>query len=170
MSVRRGIEPIIAAVILVAVALILAVVVVGYLMGLFGGLMGGQPQISITNAIAKVDDAGKKVTFELYVVNAGAGSDRILRVGVIYGGKTHPVISGEGATTTATPGDTITDTNAIVVIPANFRGWIVFEWNVSEDTSVSLGDSMVLRIHFERSGVHTINVVVTEQVTSTTTG
>ncbi|MEM1936411.1 MAG: archaellin/type IV pilin N-terminal domain-containing protein [Sulfolobales archaeon] len=152
MSLRRGIEPIIATVILVAVALIIAVAVVGYLMGLFGGLAGGSPQISITSVSARL--AGKDfedLEIELYINNAGAGSDKLIRAEVIYGGRT--IIAN------------ITEGNEIkneINIPGNHRGWVKL---MASDVEASVGDTVILKLYFERSGTHTINVVVNPPTT-----
>ncbi|MEM2288636.1 MAG: archaellin/type IV pilin N-terminal domain-containing protein [Sulfolobales archaeon] len=149
MSLRRGIEPIIATVILVAVALIIAVAVVGYLMGLFGGLAGGSPQISITSVSARQkEDNADDLIFELYINNAGAGSDKLIRAEVIYGGRT--------IRTNITEGKEIN-------IPGNHRGWVKLE---AVDVGASVGDTVILKLYFEKSGTHTINVVVNPSVTS----
>ncbi|MEM4831523.1 MAG: archaellin/type IV pilin N-terminal domain-containing protein [Sulfolobales archaeon] len=147
MSLRRGIEPIIATVILVAVALIIAVAVVGYLMGLFGGLAGGSPQISITSVSARLEKEGSKnLEIELYINNAGAGSDKLIRAEVIYGGKTITASIEEGKEN----------------IPGNYKGWVKL---MASDVEASVGDTVILKLYFERSGTHTINVVVNPPTT-----
>ncbi|MEM1830099.1 MAG: archaellin/type IV pilin N-terminal domain-containing protein, partial [Desulfurococcaceae archaeon] len=143
---RRGIEPIIATVILVAVALIIAVAVVGYLMGLFGGLTGGTPQISITSVRATL--AGSDLNVEIYVNNAGAGSDKLVRAEVIYPG---------GSRDTTFEDKTIT---------GNHKGW---ETLTIGNVQVSPGDTVVLKLYFERSGTYTINVVVSPSSTTQAT-
>ncbi len=142
MSLRRGIEPIIATVILVAVALIIAVAVVGYLMGLFGGLAGGSPQISITNIILRED--GK---LEFYINNAGAGSDRLLKIEVISGSQIIDSSAGAGAA-------------AVMTISGNFKGWITTISLSNINNKVNVGDTVIVKFYFEKSGTHTINVVI----------
>ncbi|MEM1668771.1 MAG: archaellin/type IV pilin N-terminal domain-containing protein [Thermofilaceae archaeon] len=158
MSLRRGIEPIIATVILVAVALIIAVAVVGYLMGLFGGLTGGQPQISITSIMAKKGTNGLEI--QMYLNNAGAGSDKLVKVEIIHGGTstsygltgtTLTLTGTQAATVTATPGGTS------VVIAGNYKGWLTINTDYG---NASPGDTVILKLYFERSGIQTINVVV----------
>jgi len=148
MSLRRGIEPIIATVILVAVALIIAVAVVGYLMGLFGGLTGGSPQISITNIALK--KTGDKLTLEMYISNTGAGSDRLLKVEVLAGGS---LIASSVPTG---------NSNAIMIISGNLRTWLSGPLDVdsSKVSNVSPGDTVIVKVYFEKSGTHTINAVV----------
>jgi flagellin-like protein len=149
MSLRRGIEPIIATVILVAVALIIAVAVVGYLMGLFGGLTGGSPQISITNiALKKTND---RPTLEMYISNTGAGSDRLLKVEVIANGS---VI----ASTTPSGGGS----NVVTTINGNFKGWVTvtLTGDPGKVSNVSPGDTVIVKLYFEKSGTQIINAVV----------
>ncbi|MEM1893309.1 MAG: archaellin/type IV pilin N-terminal domain-containing protein [Sulfolobales archaeon] len=154
MSLRRGIEPIIATVILVAVALIIAVAVVGYLMGLFGGLAGGSPQISITSVSARLEKEGSKdLEIELYINNAGAGSDKLIRAEVIYGNKTIK----------ASMKDNQQKAEININIPGNHRGWVELE---ASGVGASVGDTVILKLYFERSGTHTINVVVNPPITS----
>jgi len=148
MSLRRGIEPIIATVILVAVALIIAVAVVGYLMGLFGGLTGGNPQIAVTNIALKKSDSNK-LTLEMYISNTGAGSDRLLKVEVLAGGS---VIAS------ATPGS---GSNVIMTISGNLRTWVSTDLT-GNFSNVSPGDTVIVKLYFEKSGTQTINVVVTQ--------
>lgn len=154
---RRGIEPIIATVILVAVALIIAVAVVGYLMGLFGGLTGGQPQITITNAVAKRPGGTGSLQLELYISNAGAGSDRLLRVEIIHGGATS--IYYATGTFTGTAGMTATATTAAtsMLVGGNSRGWLTLTTGF---TAAAPGDTIIVKLYFEKSGVQTLNVVV----------
>jgi len=145
MSLRRGIEPIIATVILVAVALIIAVAVVGYLMGLFGGLTGGNPQISVTNIVLK--NTGR---LEMYISNTGAGSDRLLKVEVIAGGLvgTASVISVGGTAYTTTA----------ATISGNFKGWVTADTGLS--SGLNPGDTVIVKLYFEKSGTQIINAVV----------
>ncbi|MEM1651238.1 MAG: hypothetical protein QXH94_05575 [Sulfolobales archaeon] len=157
MSLRRGIEPIIATVILVAVALIIAVAVVGYLMVLFGGLTGGQPQISITSITAKNTSNGLEI--QMYLSNAGAGSDKLVKIEVIHGG-TSTVYTPAGATLSgSTPGtiSVTTSTQGAVVIAGNYKGWVTIRTGY---TGAAPGDTVILKLYFERSGIQTINVVV----------
>jgi flagellin-like protein len=147
MSLRRGIEPIIATVILVAVALIIAVAVVGYLMGLFGGLTGGNPQITITNIALVLKSGGQGGQLEMYISNTGAGSDRLLKVEVIANGS---VI----ASTTPSSGS-----NAVTTINGNFKGWVTVGLT-GNFGNVSPGDTVIVKLYFEKSGTQTINVVV----------
>ncbi len=102
--------------------------------------VSGQPQIAIPSAIARTERDGK-VAFELYVVNAGAGSDKIVRAYAMHGGRTF---------------EAVPETS---IIPAGYRGWMRLT-TVEPVRGVSPGDALVLRIYFERSGVHTISVVV----------
>jgi flagellin-like protein len=144
MSLRRGIEPIIATVILVAVALIIAVAVVGYLMGLFGGLTGGSPQISVTNIVLKSNGQ-----LEMYISNTGAGSDRLLKVEVIAGGSVKTAdVSSVGNSPVGT---------AATIISGNFKGWVTASIS---NLNLNPGDTVIVKLYFEKSGTQTINAVV----------
>jgi flagellin-like protein len=149
MSLRRGIEPIIATVILVAVALIIAVAVVGYLMGLFGGLTGGSPQIAVTNVRALKENSNK-LTLEMYISNTGAGSDRLLKVEVIVGGLV-------GTASVISVGNSPVGT-AATIISGNFKGWVTASITSSQD--LNPGDTIIVKLYFEKSGTQTINAVV----------
>lgn len=157
MSLRRGIEPIIATVILVAVALIIAVAVVGYLMGLFGGLAGGQPQISITSVSVKLK-TGATVDLDMYVNNAGAGSDRLLRIEILYAGRTFSIpVKGECQINQECA---LIQDDGGVTIPGNYRGWLKAADIALANTNPAIGDALVLKLYFEKSGTQTINTVL----------
>jgi len=123
-------------IIIVAITLSIAFAVVGWLFGLWGGLAGGTPQISITNL--KVYQKDNTTLIEFYVVNRGAGSDKILKVELVKGSE---VVSN----TTTT------------IIEANERGWLTY--NVTGLT-LNPGDSVLVKIYFEKSGVYSLPAVV----------
>lgn len=147
-----GIEPIIATVILVAVALIISVAVIGYFMGLFGGLVGGQPQVYVTGVTARALNEGKRLNVTMYLSNAGTASDRLTRVSAIIRGKSYDIAGS------AVEGLSAAGTYASV--PAGFRGWVTFEVDLKDDTKIEVGDTVLIRLFFERSGQHTVTVVV----------
>lgn len=148
-----GIEPIIAVVILVAVALAISIAVIGYLMGLFGGLVGGQPQISVTGVTTKVLDGGKKLNVTMYLTNSGTASDRLTKISIIVYGKAND-INGS-----AVKG--LNPSGSYAAIPSGFRGWVTFEISLADDIRLEAGDSVLIRLFFERSGQHTITAVAT---------
>lgn len=147
MRIRKGISPVIATVILVAVTLVIAVAIIGWLMGLWGGLAGGSPAISITNQ--KVDTLGNIV---LYIKNTGGGSDKLLSAEIISAGS----IVGS-----ATEGSTVTingeSTTLPATITANFAGWVTIPTGVS---SLNAGDTVIVKLYFESSGTQQFQVTV----------
>jgi len=132
---RKGISPVIATVILVAVTLVIAVAIVGWLFGLWGGLAGGSPAITISYVKVKTDG-----TVEAYIRNSGGGSDKLIRVEV-YSGST--VIASKTTTITISP-------NAVTE-PTIGLGSL---------TGVSAGDTVIVKFYFEKSGVQSIQAVV----------
>ena len=140
----EAVSPIIATIIVVTITLAIAFAVVGWLFGLWSGIAGGTPQIQITNVkVYKSDDTP---IAELYIVNKGSGSDRILKAELIKG--SNPV----GNSTIST--DTIT---------ANFAGWVTIAFNA---LSLNVGNSIIIKVYFEKSGVQTIPATVSPSPSS----
>jgi len=77
--VKKGIEPVIAAVILVAVALVLAVALAGWVMGIWGGL-GSTEALYITGSVSKVDNT---VYVNATIFNKGTAPANITKVEMI---------------------------------------------------------------------------------------
>ena len=148
----RAISPVIAMIIIIAITLSIAFAVVGWLFGLWGGLAGGTPQISITNL--KVYQKNNNAVIEFYIVNRGTGSDKILKVEVIKGNE---VKSTSSASLDQNVVGLTTDQNGILTIQANARGWVTY--SVSELT-LNPGDSVLVKIYFEKSGVYSLPAVV----------
>ena len=140
----KAISPIIAIIIVVAITLAIAFAVVGWLFGLWSGIAGGTPQISITNV--KVYMSNGNPVAELYIVNKGSGSDRILKAELIKG--SNLVVDSTIFT------DTIT---------ANFAGWVTITFNA---LSLNVGDSVIIKVYFEKSGVQTIPATVSPSPSS----
>jgi len=132
---KKGISPVIATVILVAVTLVIAVAIVGWLFGLWGGLAGGSPSIQITNQKLSISDT--TATLEVYIRNTGGGSDKILKVELLYGD-----VTKEGSPDAET-------------IPANFAGWVKVTFT---DVTLNAGDTVIIKIYFEKSGTQTFQV------------
>ena len=146
----RAISPVIAMIIIVAITLSIAFAVVGWLFGLWGGLAGGTPQISITNV--RVDTNGN---VELYIVNRGAGSDKALKVELIKGNDVKSQSQVKAIDKNAV--GLTTDANKILTIQANARGWVTYEVS---GLSLNPGDSVLVKVYLEKSGVYSLPVVV----------
>jgi flagellin-like protein len=104
----RGIEPIIAVVILVAVTLVIAIGVIGWLMGWWGTL-GTVESLQLMPDSKLYDDG----TVELHVVNKGSAAAVVYKVEIVGLGST-------SVETTLTPGDDTTISTKI-----NLQGTIV---------------------------------------------
>jgi flagellin-like protein len=141
MRSKKGISPIIATVILVAVTLVIAVAIVGWLMGLWGGMAGGSPAIKITNQ--KMNVTGTSATLVVYIKNEGGGSDKLLSIEVLSGGS---VIGSYQPTSD-------------VVISANTANWFTYDITLSQ--SVNVGDKVLVKLYFETSGTQQFEVTVT---------
>jgi len=89
---RKGISPVIATVILVAVALVLAVALAGWVMGIWGGL-GGTEALQITGYI---NLTGTEVYVNATIVNRGTAPANITMVQLIDEGGIPVIKEPEG--------------------------------------------------------------------------
>ena len=144
---RKGISPVIATVIIVAVAIAISIAVAGWLFGLWSGLAGGTAQVAVSNV--KVISNG---TIDIYYVNSGSGSDKILKVEISNGQTT---VQAQLATQNVPQGYQ-TDN----IIEANEKGWIRYTFG-TDQLQVNPGDSVTVKIYFEKSGTITIPTTVT---------
>jgi flagellin-like protein len=102
----RGIEPIIAVVILVAVTLVIAIGVIGWLMGWWGTL--GATEQLILYGDSKLKVGTDKVTVELHVANKGSAAAVIYKVEVAGSSATSLSVNNIACPNnqcTLTPGD-----------------------------------------------------------------
>jgi len=185
-SWRRGIEPVIAAVILIAVAVVVAVAVVGWILGIWQSLLGGTPQINIANAMMceSYTDANTNKTYALvavYIDNRGSGSDRIMNVILEYGGNvfkgvifdydTVNQLSNDEQKRISTyilpSGEQLSNLSKYVIdlggnndtVPGNKRGWLIIRFDLTgSNIKISAGDSAFLRFTFEKYGERGVTV------------
>ena len=142
----RAISPVIAMIIIVAITLAIAFAVVGWLYGIWGGLAGETPQITITNVDGYIENNNIKV--KVYMMNKGTAGDEILEVRIVHAGEeTACEVKDENG-------------NAVNVINAGFKGWLIIECNKAGQ----VGDSFMVKFFFKNSGVLTVNGVITRQV------
>jgi len=81
MKLSRGIEPIIATIIIVAVTLVIAIAVIGWIMGWWGALTGGQEMVQVfADSHLYVSADGKTATAEIHVANKGGATATIYKV------------------------------------------------------------------------------------------
>ena len=161
----NAISPVIATVIIVAVAIAIAVAVVGWLIGLWSGLAGGTPQISVTNIKVYANGSGTYV--ELYITNAGSGSDKILRAELIHGTTvvqlTGMPLDVAGTCIVDDEGQPANDpqfNNLPITVQANCRSWLGLYTTDLKVPTVQPGDSVTIKLYFDRSGTQTIQAVV----------
>lgn len=161
----RAISPVIATVIIVAVAIAIAVAVVGWLMGLWSGLAGGTPQISVTNVKVYANSSGTFV--ELYVTNSGSGSDKILKAELLHGTSVYS-LTGMPLSTAGTcivdangnPANSANFTNLPITVQANCHSWLGLKTTQLTTPNIQPGDSVTIRLYFDKSGTQTIQAVV----------
>ncbi|MCX8198410.1 MAG: hypothetical protein N3E36_00005 [Sulfolobales archaeon] len=76
----RGIEPVIAAVILIAIAVVVAIAVIGWIMGLWGAVTTPREQLSVTGV--SLTTTSGAVQLKLIVVNSGGAAAKVIRVSI----------------------------------------------------------------------------------------
>ena len=99
----------------------------------------------------KVDKNGK---VEFYIVNRGAGSDKILKVELVKGNtvKSADQVSNIDKNAVGLQ----KDNNNKLIIQANARGWVTYNVGLQSNP----GDSVLVKIYFEKSGVYSLPAVV----------
>jgi len=134
-------------IVIVAITLAIAFAVVGWIFGLWGGLATGSPQISITNAKVyyKYNETTKThyAVVELYFINEGLESDRILKV---------ELIKDRGTAA-------IEPTGKDAWINGNSEGWRTYSINITNRFKLFPGDSVLVKVYMMKSGTLSIPVV-----------
>ncbi|MEB3851275.1 MAG: hypothetical protein LRS49_01660 [Desulfurococcales archaeon] len=136
-STRKAISPVIATVIIVAVAIAISVAVAGWLFGLWGGLAGGNPQLTVSYVTVYSNG-----TISVHIKNQGAGADKLIKAELIAGTSTIPLNVTSGSTS----------------IGANSEVDLVL--NPTTSVSLTPGQSVVVKLYFEKSGVQPITTTV----------
>ncbi len=131
---RRAISPVIATVIIVAVAIAISVAVAGWLFGLWGGLAGGNPQIQVSYATVYSNG-----TVAIHIKNQGAGADRLIKAELVAGNNTY----------------TLTGT-----LPVDIGANADVDVTLTAGTTLTAGQSVVIKLYFEKSGVQPITTTV----------
>jgi len=150
MKLSRGIEPIIATIIIVAVTLVIAIAVIGWIMGWWGALTGGQESLQIMPD--SILDASQK-SVALHVKNVGGAAAVIYKVEV----------SGTGCTATGTAGLstgaglTSTTTDGIVVSPGA-DGTFTASFDQQQQCSLTPGATYNVKIYTKAGNVYSINL------------
>jgi len=123
MNLRKGISPVIATVIIVAVALAIAIAAVGWVMGIWGSVTGGTEVLKIMpdSKLYKYSDNNGNVTVLLHIRNEGGASaviDKIEIAGVDFN-ITGSVITA-GCDTTVTASNTETNIVNNITVGATY--------------------------------------------------
>jgi flagellin-like protein len=132
--VKKGISPVIATVILVAVALVLAVALAGWVMGIWGGL-GSTEALQIAGSISKV---GNTVWVNATILNKGTAPANITKVEMID-----------------ESGSVLTNTTTNAVVSAG--GTLTYDFNMSSSTgSVAVSKTYVVRFYTSSGNVYEV--------------
>lgn len=121
---KKGISPVIATVILVAVALVLAVALAGWVMGIWGGL-GSTEALQIAGSISKVNDI---VWVNATILNKGTAPANITKVEMID-----------------ESGNVLTNTSTNAVVSAG--GTLTYDFNMGNTGSVAVGKTYMVRFY-----------------------
>jgi len=121
---KKGISPVIATVILVAVALVLAVALAGWVMGIWGGL-GSTEALQIAGSISKVDNT---VWVNATILNKGTAPANITKVEMID-----------------ESGNVLTNTSTDAVVSAG--GTLTYDFNMGNTGSVAVGKTYMVRFY-----------------------
>ncbi len=140
---KRGIEPIIAVVILVAVTLVIAVGVIGWLMGWWGAL-GATEQLQIYgDTELKVSDSGGTVT--LHVGNRGSASAVIYKIEIVNFGETTQLTTSSGTT--------------VITVPPGGEAYITATITSTSGGSLMAGANYIIKVYTKAGNTYQITVV-----------
>jgi flagellin-like protein len=137
--VKKGISPVIATVILVAVALVLAVALAGWVMGIWGGL-GSTEALQISGYLNKTDSV---VYLNATIINKGTAPANITNIVLVDETGTSRNASGFGTGIIVAPGGT------------NTTG-PTYDVQFSSSTSVAVGKTYVVRFYTSSGNVYEV--------------
>ncbi|MEM4465532.1 MAG: archaellin/type IV pilin N-terminal domain-containing protein [Ignisphaera sp.] len=141
-SLYRGIEPIIAVVILVAVTLVLAIGVIGWIMGWWGTL-GGTETLQIMPYSELYDDGN----LTIYVTNLGTTTSYIVKAEVAGLGPCQEIVSCNGGT-----GCKYDSTGKIAIV----NGGAECEVKITGCGSPTAGTRYTVRVYTKAGNVYSI--------------
>ena len=143
---RRGIEPIIAVVILVAVTLVIAIGVIGWLMGWWGSI--GATESLIIYGDSKLILQANNVVVILHVGNKGSASAVIYKVEVVNVGETTQFTTAQNQPTTTVltlaPGAETTFTAAV---------------NIPSGANIVAGANYIVKVYTKAGNTYQITLV-----------
>ncbi len=161
----RGISPVIATIIILAVTIAIAVAVIGWITGLFGASVGGTEQLQIMpdsyiNASSNV--------LHLHIVNKGSDVTiykiEIVGLYTVTEGDTNSYYllstAGDVTDTSTQPGDAVNTqwtTNNPLVINAGSDVWVLAK-NTGATTTATSGTMYTVRVYTKAGNVFTATV------------
>jgi len=155
----KGIEPIIATIIIVAVTLVIAIAVIGWIMGWWGALTGGQESLYIY-ADSKIiaDTNNKNINMSLHIANRGGASASIYKIEVanciIEGGDINPSLIKYKTMSGSINVDT---TNNLIVLSPGFEGYVYIPKGTC---SLVPGTTYSVKIYTRAGNQYPANLVV----------
>ncbi len=139
----RGISPVIATVIILAVTIAIAVAVIGWITGLFGATTGGTEQLQIMpdSYINATND-----TLFLHVNNKG-GDVTIYKIAV-------DGVGDADISTASVTGDITVNSDGTITVKAGADGWII----VSLNGDAVAGTTYTVKVYTKNGNVFTASV------------
>jgi flagellin-like protein len=99
---RKGLEPLIAAIILIAITLVIAIAVVAWILGVFGGTVGGKEELQVFPNTSLISQNTNMTVWNLNMTVRNTGSVSAQIIGITVGNVTcsispspFPIGSGE---------------------------------------------------------------------------
>ena len=142
----RGIEPIIAVVILVAITLVIAIGVIGWIMGWWGTFGATESLQFYPDSYIQVQGS----TLYLHLKNTGSASAVIYKVEVSG--------LGTGTATTVSNGVNIHPSENGVTVPAGEEGTILFSIQTTGGASPVAGANYLVKIYTRAGNVYSVTV------------
>ena len=136
MNLRKGISPVIATVIIVAVALAIAIAAVGWVMGIWGSVTGGTELLKILPD-SKIIIYSNNVTVKLHVRNEGGATATIDKI--VVGTTDFTVKSGNNT------------------ISAGETAWVFASY--SDTSGFTAGAAYTVKIYTVAGNVYTTQIV-----------
>ncbi|ADM28480.1 conserved hypothetical protein [Ignisphaera aggregans DSM 17230] len=153
MKLSRGIEPIIATIIIVAVTLVIAIAVIGWIMGWWGALTGGQEMLQVfaDSRLRITSPDGNQAEAEIHVANKGGATATIYKVEIA--GTDCKAETGDFDTK-----DLSKDTAGNIVVPPGKDGTFTASITCSS-SSLTPGATYNVKIYTKGGSTLSINLV-----------
>ncbi len=153
----RGIEPVIATIIILAVTIAVAVAVIGWITGLFGASVGGTEQLQIMpdSEIVVSTAGGTTVVLRLHVANK-AGDVTIYKVEIVGAGEVSDLSGATEADGDTTAEISISGTELSVVAGADTVIEITLPNTVAQN--IVPGTTYTVRVYTKNGNVFTATI------------